>query len=213
MKTVDAILKTDRNIIVESDAKTNSSTRLLDNLQSIAIKQTPKEKGKLETFETKEISLALIEPVNLNPLTLYSSIVANMSTISLKPNGKEVIETAVTLPSELVGLANGTKIYSYVFKSDVLFLDQDDIANQNMNDTQKKNESIVQSSIVSLDVTNKTITNLTQPVQLVFRVKKIEVGVNRTGVSKCKFWDPTFHSKLIAFQDLRESTRQHICKV
>ena len=85
----------------------------------------------LQAIILNTFTLGVIEPISFNPLTIYSTIsVNNRPDLSSSQNNSAPSEAKalITLPQEVVRLSAGSKIYSYVFQSDVLFISRNNVS-------------------------------------------------------------------------------------
>ena len=190
LSTVDGIMNTDDNILLQSNEQSNTSTNILTQLDTLATNQPATENAQI--IQRPNIGFGIIKPSNSKPIVIKantkpadggntgnSSVEFSMSQTDEKPDETE--DASIVLSSEVVGKASSKPIYSFLFNKPSLFLSR----NGNLS---------VQSVVLSASVGDVTIANLTDPVKLGFQTRKPNV----TGlVNTCKFYDFKLQSKCI----------------
>ena len=193
ISTVDGIMNTADDILIQSNEQSNTSSNILSQLDTLATNQPATEKAQI--IQRPNIGFGIIKPSNSKPIVIRanskptngnssanSSVAFSMSQTDETPDDTE--DASIVLSSEVVGKASSKPIYSFLFSKPSLFLSR----NGNLS---------VQSVVLSASVGDGvTIANLTDPVKLGFQTRKPNV----TGlVNTCKFYDFKLQSKCCFF--------------
>ena len=184
-----------------ADIKTGSSKTILQNLNTIALSlaTTQQQQGKMVALTTENIAIGVIETLQNKPLTIYSPFVANsnlMTIFSSQSSSERVpsdqqVNAIARIPRDLLESVRG-KVYSVLFRTDVLFSPSPGNNSKGLIDGGiAQRRELVQSYVMAVSVGNRSVWNLTTPVEITFRIK--QDGQDQNGVSRCMFWDPNFN--------------------
>eukprot|EP00111_Clytia_hemisphaerica_P019681 TCONS_00058085-protein len=174
--TVDGVLDTDEEILIESNEQMSTSSNILSQLDTLALNQPATENATV--IQRRNIGFGILRPDSTTPILIKSLTDSNsnstqFSITQTNETPDETVDASIILPAEVVGKATNRPIYSYLFKKPSFFLS-------------KNGNLFIQSMVLSASVGDVTIRNLTDPVKLGFQTKKPNV----TGlVNTCKFYD------------------------
>uniref|UniRef100_A0A7M5XNR7 Uncharacterized protein n=1 Tax=Clytia hemisphaerica TaxID=252671 RepID=A0A7M5XNR7_9CNID len=174
--TVDGVLDTEEEILIESNEQMSTSSNILSQLDTLALNQPATENATV--IQRRNIGFGILRPDSTTPILIKSLTDSNsnstqFSITQTNETPDETVDASIILPAEVVGKATNRPIYSYLFKKPSFFLSK----NGNLS---------IQSMVLSASVDDVTIRNLTDPVKLGFQTKKPNV----TGlVNTCKFYD------------------------
>lgn len=183
ISTVDGVLNTDENILLESDEALKTSSIILTQLDELALNQPATEEATI--IQRPNIDFGILKPNSSRPVVIISQQTGKSNdsgySISQTPNNPKsgsTSDASITLPSEVVSKANNNSIYSYLFKRPSLFLS-------------KNGNFSMQSVVLSASIANVKVEGLSEPVQLTFQSQKSNV----TGlVNTCKFYNTTLQN-------------------
>ena len=171
-------MNTEENIMIESNDKSDTSSNILIQLDKIAEKQTLQVTGDSVVISKKNVAFGAIKPFSDKPVTIFSSphpqnTVVNISSSTIDKSITDTSTASIYLPQDVTQRANNDLIYTFAFKSGLLFLTE----NSSVNTT-------LQSIVLSASV-GKNIANLSIPIELTFTATKITEGY----INVCKYWD------------------------
>lgn len=185
------------SIVAKAQRNSNSSTVILQNLETLAIKigQIIKQTGE-GTFQTrtKNIGLAVsyISKVNLAVYAREATkdlleVVITNTTDGKK--GKSIL-SEIGVPEETF-LNDREIVQSYCFRDDTFFITQSRLLNPNIDEKQ-----IVQSTVLSAAIGEGWVSYLVNPIKLKFR--KIR-EINAKGNNSCQYWNFTLSMEFLFF--------------
>ena len=184
LEVIDDLLNINEDLLIEANQDFNTSSKILSQLETLAQNQQLLSFGDSKVIEKSKLALAVIKPIPVKPVRFYAPR-SESSNTHLTVNQDDsaatnrIHDASIYLPIEVISKVASDSIYSYVFRSDKLFLNGKIDANS-------VNASIVQSFILSASVGDQRISDLTEPVEMIFT--KI-ITQNVTGETKCMFWD------------------------
>ena len=182
------LLDAEEPIIAKSQRKTSSSSSLLKSLDKLAVITGSVVKTNNETISVKRNNIALtVSYLTRNNFTINT---VNSSTnqvevvISLKTKtSNKNLQSWMSIPDTT--FSNQSElVYSYFFKSSVLFLTKTQLNPRNrINGSRNR---YVQSTVLSASFESGAKWNLRKPIRIKF-AKSYHADV--TGNNSCQFWD------------------------
>jgi len=181
ISTVDGVLNTETNILLDSDNELQTSSNILKQLDTLALNQPANSEAR--TITKPNIGFGILKPDSDKAIVIKSpgNGSPNFTMTQMTDSDAETSssDASIVLSPEVVGKSLNKTIYSYLFRNPSLFLSR----NGNIS---------IQSAVISATVSDVTVTNLSDPVRLTFGSRKPNV----TGlVNTCKFFDVTKESK------------------
>ena len=187
MRTVDVVVVSDKKIIAESEEKTQSSTKLVKNLEKLTSAIGKVVKETQEPFSvTGENSALVVKFEPPKPLTLIardlptsgdqSEINIDIMNSTSSPPKRRPSLVRAEIPAEAFGNENQA-VSSLIFRENTLL--------QETNNTRP-----VTSSVLSITVGDRPVSNLKTPLILRFQRTTI-FTFNETfnGTDLCSFWN------------------------
>ena len=176
MDVTDKLLETSQQVVVKSNDEYNTSSTFLRILDSVALYLMSHSTSQQKVFRKQNIALAIQN--KSKSFTLVAKDESPLLDIQ-SVDGDVMNQTSVAklfIPQSLLKKANRTQVYSYVYRSGLLFL-------------QPFENKTLQSIIISASVPEKKISNLVDPVVVTFQNKN-PLEPRKNLVSTCQFWVP-----------------------
>ena len=175
MDVANRILLTDQEVLEKSNKDNDTSATFLRNLDELAVYVTNQSTAPQKVFRKKNIALAIWN--KSNSFTFIANDENDLLDIqSVDGETTNQLSLAkVFVPQSLLIKAGSTKVYSFAFRSGLLFSEP------------RENET-VQSIVMSTSVPEKKINNLSDPVVITFQ----DQNANKTKTNKistCQFWE------------------------
>ena len=169
----DKYLVTDQELLVKTNKKNNTLSKFLRSLDRIAVYITRQSTRKEKVFRKKNMALAVQNKSNsFTFIAKDESSLLDIQTVDGEVTN-QVSLGRFFVPQSLLKRAQRTQVYSYLYRSGVLF---------------SPNEPI-QSIIMAVSVSERNISNLQDPVVISFQ----DYNANKTKINKistCQFWVP-----------------------
>uniref|UniRef100_A0A7M5X0H9 Uncharacterized protein n=2 Tax=Clytia hemisphaerica TaxID=252671 RepID=A0A7M5X0H9_9CNID len=184
MKTVDVVVVSDKSIIAESEEKTQSSTKLVKNLEKLTSAIGKVVEETKEPFSVTGENTALI--VNFEPPKALTLIARDLTSSDNQNEINIAIMNSTTSPpkkrpslvrAEIPAEAFGNKsqaVSSLIFRENTLL-------------QETNNTNPVISSVLSISVGDQPVSNLTTP--LILRFQRTTPNETLDGTDLCSFWD------------------------
>ena len=167
----DKYLVTDQKLLNKANEENNTSSNFLRSLDTIAIYIA--KQGRQKVFKKRNMALAI-----QNRSSSFTFIAKDESRLLdiQTTDGEATNQPSLGrffVPQSLLTIAKSNQVYSYIYRSDVLF---------------SQNEPI-QSIIMAVSVAERNISNLQDPVVIGFQDKTTNKTKNNK-ISTCQFWEP-----------------------
>ena len=174
MDVANKLLGTNQELLTKSNEKSNTSSTFLKSLDTIAVYVTRQSAKQQKVFKKENIALAIEN--NSNSFTFIAKEENNLLDIQSVDHQVESQASLAQLfvPQSLLARANSTLVYSYIYRSALLF------------SRSLRNETI-QSIIMAASVPEKKISNLHDPVVITFQVENVK-ETSKNKFSVCQFW-------------------------
>ena len=175
LNVADRFLLTDQGVLEKSSEDNDTSETFLRNLDVLAVYLTNQSTNQT-VFRRQNIALAIRNKSN------NFTFIANdkEDRLNIQSFDGEITNQSslaeVFVPQSLLIKAGSTQMYSFVFRSGVLFSDP------------RKNET-VQSIVMSASVPERKISNLSDPVVITFKDQNANKNI-KNKISTCQFWVP-----------------------
>ena len=176
LDVTDKLLETSQQVVIKSDDKYNTSSTFLRILDAVGQYIASHSTGQQKVFRKQNIALAIQN--KSKSFTLVAKDESNLLDIQ-SVDGDVVNQTSVAklfIPQSLLKKANRTQVYSYVYRSGLLF-------------SQPFENKTLQSIIISASIPERKISNLVDPVVITFQNKN-QFKQRNNRVSTCQFWVP-----------------------
>ena len=210
LETISNVVQSDHKVIGLAQKQTKVLTSILKSLDEMAVKLGDIARKTNKSFQIEKPNIALVvkysEPVNLDVLALENS---NKSlTIDIlptdneeKPDGtsrdnkrnetvNEIFFATSKVPEEAFK-NESLVIYSYIFREDTFFQDEQKLEALENNETP---QSSILSAVLAVTVGKEKIENLATPIVLKFKKLKKpndpQINENEFARNLCVFWNP-----------------------
>ena len=165
-------LVTDRELLNKTNEENNTSSKFLKSLDTVAVYVTKQSTKRQKVFRKQNMALAI-----QNKSTSFTFIAkAESSLLDIQTADGEATNQISSgrffVPQSLLTRADSTQVYSYIYRSGVLF---------------SQNEPI-QSIVMAVSVPERNISNLQDPVVISFQDQNTNNAKNNK-VSTCQFWE------------------------
>ena len=175
LDVADRFLLTDQEVLEKSNEDNNTSATFLRNLDVLAVILTNQSTNQT-VFRRQNIALAI-----RNKSSSFTFIAEDKNNLlDIQTADGEITNQAslakVFIPQSLLIKAGSNQVYSFVFRSGLLFSDP------------LENET-VQSIIMSASVPERKIYNLSDPVVITFQDQNANKTI-KNKISTCQFWVP-----------------------
>ena len=167
----DKYLVTDQKLLNKANEENNTSSKFLKSLDTIAVYIT--KQGRQKVFRKQNMALAV---QNKSSSFTFIAKGENRLLDIQTADGEATNQMSLGrffVPQSLLTRAKSTQVYSYIYRSGVLF---------------SQNEPI-QSIIMAVSVPERKISNLQDPVVISFRDQNADKTKNNK-ISTCQFWVP-----------------------
>lgn len=183
------LLNCNLSAIVESDEISNTSTKLLTSLDSLATKigfwlidsNTPSYSLVKENLAFTVAKVNQSEDVHVVGLQTMNGSLGISITEGEHENENEVA-SFIVIPKEALIKTNGTFVHTFCFGKGYYFMKRQHMKPPSI--TSGQNSLRLQSSVFSATIGNKTVSNLENHVKISFRKASNYIG-NET----CQYWD------------------------
>ena len=169
----DKLLGTNQELSLKSNEKSSTSSTFLRSLDALAVYVTHQTTAQQKVFKKENIALAIQS--NSNSFTFITKDENNL--LDIETVNDEVANQGslaqLFLPQSLLTKANSTFVHSYIYRSALLF-------------SQPFENETVQSIILAASVPEKKISNLHNPVIIIFHDKKTN-KVKKDKISTSQF--------------------------
>ena len=169
----DKYLVADQELLVKTNEKNNTLSKFLRNLDTIAVYITRQSTKKEKVFRKQNMALAVQNKSNsFTFIAKDESSLLDIQTV----DGEATNQTSLGrffVPQSLLKKARSTQVYSYMYRSGVLFSQSEPI----------------QSIIMAVSVPERNVSNLQDPVVISFQDQNINKTKNNK-ISTCQFWVP-----------------------
>ena len=175
MDVADRFLLTDQKVLEKSNEDNDTSATFLRNLDVLAVLLTNQSTNQT-VFRRPNIALAIRN--KSNSFTFIAEDKNNLLDIQ-SADGEITNQSSlanVFVPQSLLIKAGSNQVYSFVFRSGVLFSEP------------LENET-VQSIVMSASVPERKIYNLSDPVVVTFQDRNANKTI-KNKISTCQFWVP-----------------------
>ena len=176
MDVADRFLLTDQEILEKSNADSDTSATFLRNLDELAVYLTSQSTAQQKVFGKQNIALTILKKINC--FTLIARDKNNL--LDIQSVDGEIIDQVslgkVFIPQSLLNKAGSNQVYSFVFRSGLLFSEP------------LENET-VQSIVLSASVPDRKIYNLLDPVVITFQDRNANNTI-KSRISTRQFWVP-----------------------
>ena len=169
----DKYLITDQELLVKTNKGNNTSSRFLRSLDTIAVYITRRSAKRQKVFRKQNMALAIQN--KFNSFTFFVKDEGSLLDIQTA-DGEAANQTSLGrffVPLSLLERANSTKVYSYIYRSGLLFSQSEPI----------------QSIIMAVSVPERKISNLQDPIVITFQDQNTNKTKNMK-ISTCQFWVP-----------------------
>ena len=168
----DKYLVTDQKLLNKTNEENNTSSRFLKSLDTIAVYIT--RQGRQKVFRKKNMALAVQNKSNsFTFIAKGESRLLDIQTADGEATDQIKSLGRFFVPQSLLTRTESTQVYSYIYRSGVLF---------------SQNEPI-QSIIMAVSVAERKISNLQDPVVISFQDQNADKTKNNK-ISTCQFWVP-----------------------
>ena len=159
--------------MIKTNKRNNTSSKFLRSLDTIAVHITRHSRRKQKIFRKQNMALAIQN--ESNSFTFIAK--DNSSLLDIQTaDGEATNQMSLGrffVPKSLLTNANSTQVYSYIYRSGLLF---------------SQNEPI-QSIIMAVSVLERNISQLQDPVVISFQDQNKDKTKN-IKISTCQFWMP-----------------------
>ena len=176
LNAVDGVLGANSSVVIQSNVKDGSSSTVLRSLDTLAVFITFQPQRTRRSFSRPNVALVIENKTNSFTFLARDQ---NQSLEVVTREGKLTNQIALAtlfVPGSLLAGANGVQVYSYVYRSGLLFLQDFD-------------SQALQSVVIAASVPNRKIANLADPVVITLE-KENNTAVNESEISTCQFWVP-----------------------
>ena len=176
MDVADRFLLTDQEVLEGINEDNDTSSTFLRNLDVLAGYITSQPTIQEKVFRKQNIALAIQN--KSNSFTLIAEDKSNLLNIQ-SVDGEITNQSSlakVFVPHSLLRKAKSNQVYSFVFRSGLLFSEP------------RQNET-VQSIVMSASVPERKIYNLSDPVVVTFEDQNANKTI-KNKISTCQFWVP-----------------------
>ena len=174
MDVADRFLLTDQEILEKSNADSDTSATFLRNLDELAVYLTSQSTAPQKVFGKQNIALTILKKINC--FTLIARDKNNL--LDIQSVDGEIIDQVslgkVFIPQSLLNKAGSNQVYSFVFRSGLLFSEP------------LENET-VQSIVLSASVPDRKIYDLLDPVVITFQDRNANNTI-KSRISTRQFW-------------------------
>ena len=173
------LLDTNRELIAKSNETRHTTSTFLESLDAIAVYATRQSTKQQKVFKKQNIALAVQN--SSNSFTFIARDENNILDIqSVVDEGVNQASLAqLFVPQSLLERVNSTLVYSYIFRSPLLF-------------SKPFENQTIQSIVMAASVPERKISNLYDPVVITFQVKNADEP-NKSKSSTCQYWVPEEH--------------------
>ena len=176
MDVASKLLGANEELLTKSNEKRNTSSTFLTSLDAIAVYVTRQSTRQRKVFKKENIALAVQN--SSNSFTFIAKEENNL--LDIKSVDQEVQSQAslaqLFVPHSLLAKVNSTLVYSYIYRSALLF-------------SQPLRNETIQSVIMAASVPEKKISNLHDPVVIIFQDNNSNESRGNK-FSTCHFWVP-----------------------
>ena len=176
MDVADRFLLTDQEVLEETNEDNDTSSTFLRNLDVLALYIASQSTRQEKVFRKQNIALAIQN--RSSSFTLIAEDKNNLLDIQ-SADGEITNQSSlakVFVPQSLLIKAGSNQVYSFVFRSGLLFSEP------------RENET-VQSIVMSASVPERKIYNLSDPVVITFEDQNANKTI-KNKISTCQFWVP-----------------------
>ena len=176
MDVADRFLLTDQEVLEEPNEDNDTSSTFLRNLDVLAVYIASQSTKQEKVFRKQNIALAIQN--RSSSFTLIAEDKNNLLDIQ-SADGEITNQSSlakVFVPQSLLIKAGSNQVYSFVFRSGLLFSEP------------RENET-VQSIVMSASVPERKIYNLSDPVVITFEDQNANKTI-KNKISTCQFWVP-----------------------
>ena len=176
MDVADRFLLTDQEVLEETNEDNDTSSTFLRNLDVLAVYIASQSTRQEKVFRKQNIALAIQN--RSSSFTLIAEDKINLLDIQ-SADGEITNQSSlakVFVPQSLLIKAGSNQVYSFVFRSGLLFSEP------------RENET-VQSIVMSASVLERKIYNLSDPVVITFEDQNANKTI-KNKISTCQFWVP-----------------------
>ena len=176
MDVADRFLLTDQEVLEETNEDNDTSSTFLRNLDVLAVYIASQSTKQEKVFRKQNIALAIQN--RSSSFTLIAEDKNNLLDIQ-SADGEITNQSSlakVFVPQSLLIKAGSNQVYSFVFRSGLLFSEP------------RENET-VQSIVMSASVPERKIYNLSDPVVITFEDQNANKTI-KNKISTCQFWVP-----------------------
>ena len=176
MDVADRFLLTDQEVLEETNEDNDTSSTFLRNLDVLAVYIASQSIRQEKVFRKQNIALAIQN--RSSSFTLIAEDKNNLLDIQ-SADGEITNQSSlakVFVPQSLLIKAGSNQVYSFVFRSGLLFSEP------------RENET-VQSIVMSASVPERKIYNLSDPVVITFEDQNANKTI-KNKISTCQFWVP-----------------------
>ena len=152
MNAVDGVLGANSSVVIQSNVKDGSSSTVLRSLDTLAVFITLQPQRTRRSFSRPNVALAIENKTNSFTFIARDQ---NQSLEVVTREGKLANQIALAtlfVPESLLARANDVQVYSYVYRSGLLFLQDFD-------------SQALQSIVMAASVPNRKITALLMRVK------------------------------------------------
>ena len=173
LEVADKYLVTDHELLLKTNKKNNTSSKFLRSLDTFAVYISRQLTKKEKVFRKQNMALAVQN--KSNSFTFIAKDESSLLDIQIADGEAtdQIFLSRFFVPQSLLKRAESTQVYSYIYRSGVLF---------------SQNEPI-QSIIMAVSVPERKISNLQDPVVISFRDQNADKTKNNK-ISTCQFWVP-----------------------
>ena len=185
LNAVDGVLGANSSVVIQSNVKDGSSSTVLRSLDTLAVFMTFQPQRTRRSFSLPNVALVIENKTNSFTFLARDQ---NQSLEVVTREGKLTNQIALAtlfVPGSLLARANGVQVYSYVYRSGLLFLQDFD-------------SQALQSVVIAASVPNRKIANLADPVVITLE-KENNTAVNESEISTCQFWVPEQKGFILLF--------------
>ena len=176
MDVADRFLLTDQDVLKKSNEDNDTSSTFLRNLDELAVYISSQSTRAEKVFRKQNIALAIRNKSNsFTFIAEDKNYILDIQSVDGEITNHSSL-AKVFVPQSLLIKARSNQVYSFVFRSELLF--SEPLANET-----------VQSIVMSASVPERKIYNLLDPVVMTFQDQNANKTI-KNKISTCQFWVP-----------------------
>ena len=168
-------LVTSPELIIKTNKNSNTSSTFLRSLDTLATYATNQSTKRQKNFRKRNIALTIQNYIN-NSFTFIAKNKSSFLDIQTT-DGEATNQISLAtffVPQSLLTRVNSTQVYSYIYRSGLLF-------------SQSIDNEPIQSIIMAVTIPERKISNLQEPVIISFQDQNANKAKSDK-TSTCKFW-------------------------